>query len=185
MKHIGTKPLESERLLLRAFALSDAAAMFQNWAGDEEVTRFLSWPAHQSASVSQAVLADWVPRYADERYYHWAIVHKGVGEPIGSIAAVRVRDEANAVAMGYCIGKKWWRQGLTSEALALLLRFFFVEVGVNRIESWHDVQNPNSGRVMQKCGLRLEGILRQGDRNNRGLVDTALYALLAEDYFMA
>ncbi|MDR3085907.1 MAG: GNAT family N-acetyltransferase [Christensenellaceae bacterium] len=183
MKHLGTKTLESQRLILRAFERSDAEAMFKNWAGDEEVTRFLSWPAHQSVRASEAVLGAWVSRYGDERAYQWAIVPKELGEPIGSIAAVKVKDEIAAVEIGYCIGRNWWRQGIASEALAALLRFFFEEVGVNRVEARHDLQNPNSGKVMQKCGMRLEGTLRQGGRNNRGIVDTALYARLAEEYF--
>jgi ribosomal-protein-alanine N-acetyltransferase len=87
------------------------------------------------------------------------------------------------VHIGYCIGKAWWRQGCTSEALTALIRFFFEEVGVNRIETRHDPRNPNSGAVMMKSGLKFEGTLRQSDWNNQGLCDAAYYAILAEDYF--
>lgn len=65
------------------------------------------------------------------------------------------------VHVGYCIGKKWWHQGITSEALAALINFFFKEVKANRIESRHDPRNPNSGKVMEKCGLIYEGTIRQ------------------------
>lgn len=64
-----------------------------------------------------------------------------------------------------------------------MIRFFFEEVGAQRIESQHDPENPGSGRVMQKCGLQYEGTLRKADWSNRGIVDACMYALLAEDYF--
>jgi len=70
-----------------------------------------------------------------------------------------------------------------TEALSEVIRFFFNEVGVNRIESKHYTSNPNSGRVMQKCGMRYEGTSRQSEINHLGLHDTAHYAILAEDYF--
>jgi ribosomal-protein-alanine N-acetyltransferase len=87
------------------------------------------------------------------------------------------------VHIGYCIGKAWWRNGYMSEALTELVWFFFEKVGVNRIESRHDPRNPNSGKVMQKAGLKYEGTLRQSDKNNLcGFCDAAYYAILADDY---
>ena len=86
------------------------------------------------------------------------------------------------VHVGYCIGRKWWHQGITSEALSELIRFFFEEVGVNRVESRHDPKNPNSGKVMEKVGLLYEGTVNQGDWNNQGICDYSIYGLVAEDY---
>ena len=185
MKHKGTVTLETQRLILRRFSLEDAEAMFHNWASDPEVTRYLTWPTHSDVSVSKCVLESWVPAYEKQDYYHWAIVLKDNGQPIGSIAAVEQRDDIKMVHIGYCIGRKWWRQGYTSEALARLVRFFFEDVGVNRIESRYDPRNPNSGKVMMKAGLKYEGTFRQSDIGVQGIVDAARYALLAEDYFSA
>ena len=154
MKHLGTVTLETERLILRRFESSDAEAMFNNWASDAEVTKFLTWPAHSDVSVSKAVIGSWIPLYNNLNHYSWAIVLKEISQPIGSIAVVDQRDDIRMVHIGYCIGRKWWRQGYASESLAELIRFFFEDVGVNRIESRHDPRNPNSGKVMQKCGLK-------------------------------
>ena len=71
----------------------------------------------------------------------------------------------------------------TREALAALIPFFFEEVGANRIEALHDPNNPNSGKVMAKCGLKYEGTLRQADWSNKGIVDACMYGMLASDYF--
>ena len=144
----------------------------------------MTWPPHSDISVSKTVIDNWLKLYENLNHYSWAIVLKAIDAPIGSIAAVEQRDDTKMVHIGYCIGQSWWKKGYTSEAFTELIRFFFEDVGVNRIESRHDPRNPNSGKVMQKCGLKYEGTLRQSDINNQGgLCDAAYYAILAEDYF--
>jgi ribosomal-protein-alanine N-acetyltransferase len=183
MNHKGTVALETERLMLRRFSIEDADAMYNNWASDAEVTKFLTWLTHSDVSVSKTVINSWMELYPKPDHYSWAIVLKEIDEPIGSIAAVKQRDDIGMVHIGYSIGREWWHSGYTSEALIRLVRFFFEEVGVNRIESRHDPRNPNSGKVMQKAGLRYEGTFREADRNNQGICDTVYYAILADDYF--
>lgn len=184
MNHKGTVTFETERLILRRFTTDDAEAMFRNWASDDEVTKFLTWPTHTNVSVSKAVINSWLDLYQKSNHYSWAIVLKELGEPIGSTAAVKQDDDIKMVHIGYCIGRNWWHQGYTSEALNRLVEFFFEEVGVHRIESRHDPSNPNSGKVMQKAGLQFEGIMRKSDQNNQGgYCDAAYYAILDEDYF--
>lgn len=181
MQHIGTKYMETERLILRRFALEDAEAMYQNWASDDEVTRYLSWPNHAAVDVSAAVLSDWVSHYGEADYYQWAIVPKDFGQPIGSIAGVHVNDRVGKVEIGYCIGKNWWHQGIVSEALSAVIGFLMDEVGVNRVEACHDPRNPHSGAVMAKCAMTYEGTQRQAGINNQGLCDLSWYAIVASD----
>ena len=180
--HRGTVVLESDRLILRRFVVNDAEMMFRNWASDPVVTQFMTWPAHVDVSVSQAVLGMWVKDYERENSYQWAIVPKAFGEPIGSIGVVSILDSVQSAEIGYCIGQNWWHQGYTSEALSLVLRFLFEEVGFNRIQACHDIQNPNSGGVMRKCGMMFEGTLRQFGVNNQGIVDIAMYSILKSEW---
>ena len=84
--------------------------------------------------------------------------------------------------MGYCIGQKWWHQGYTSEALEAVIRFAFTGLGANRVAAIHNVLNPHSGGVMQKCGMQKEGVLRQGYRDNQGLGNYCLLAILRSDW---
>lgn len=178
MRNLGTKTIETERLILRRFALSDAEAMFKNWASNDEVTKFLTWPTHKDVETSCRVLDMWVKDYSNDKYYQWCIELKSTGEAIGSIAVVDYKENIEAVEIGYCIGSEYWNQGITSEALSALIRFFFQEVGVNRIESRHDPRNPGSGKVMMKCGLKYEGTRIQADKNNTGICDVAMYGML-------
>jgi ribosomal-protein-alanine N-acetyltransferase len=183
MKHSGTKELETKRLILRRFTIDDAENMFKNWANDDEVTKYLVWPSHSDINVSIDVLKQWIQNYSNDDFYQWAIVLKETKEPIGSISSVKQSDDLNMVHIGYCIGKNWWNEGIVSEALNELIKYFFEEVGVNRIESRHDPNNPNSGKVMTKCGMKYEGHMRQADKNNQGIVDTVYYGIIADDYF--
>ena len=182
MEHKGTKIIETERLLLRPFTAEDAPAAYRNWCSEEAVTRFLTWPTHADETVTAALLADWEARYSDPDYYQWAIVLKSIGEPIGSISVVAQSEQVNALSIGYCIGSRWWRQGITTEAFRALIPFFFEEVGANRVEARHDPNNPNSGRVMRACGLTYEGTLRQAAANNQGVVDLCVYSILRSEY---
>jgi len=183
MEHLGTKELETERLILRRFLLEDAEYIFKNWANDDEVTKYLTWSSHKNVNETISIREKWMSEYEKKDFYQWAIVLKEINEPIGSISVVKQSDDIQMVHIGYCIGKKWWNKGITSEALSTLIKFFFEEVGINRIESRYDPNNPNSGKVMAKCGMKYEGHMRQADRNNQGIVDYIEYGILAEDYF--
>lgn len=182
MKHTGTQRLETERLILRRCKTDDAEEMYKNWASDSEVTKFLTWPPHESPEVSLGIIEDWIKHYSDNSYYQWVIILKENGdEPIGGISVVSMKEEISSVQIGYCIGKKWWHKGITSEALKAVMDYLFDVVGANRIESRHDPRNPNSGKVMKKCGMRYEGTLRSADWNNQGICDACYYALLKSE----
>ena len=182
MKHKGTAAIETQRLILRKITADDTEAAFRNWESDEKVTEFLCWTPMTMREV-ETVTNEWIERYSDEKFYLWVIVPKALGEPIGSISVVEMEEKAEKVQIAYCIGHKWWHQGYASEAFAAIIPFLFKEVGVCRIEAHHDPDNPNSGKVMAKCGLKYEGTLKKADWSNRGIVDSCIYGLTAEDYF--
>ena len=182
MEHRGTVPIDTKRLLLRRFTANDIQHAFDNWTSDSRVTEFLRWPTHRDITVTETVLKSWIENYKDKTFYQWGIVLKEIDEPIGTISVVDMDEKTSKVQIGYCIGSKWWNKGYTSEAFSEIIPFFFHKVKAKRIESQHDPENPNSGKVMEKCGLSFEGVLRKADWSNRGIVDAAMYSLLAEDY---
>ena len=182
MKHLGTKVLETDRLILRPFRMEDARAMYDNWASDPEVTKFLSWSAYSSIEDACAILKIWLKSYERPDFYQWAIVEKKLGQPIGSISVVNSDDRVEMAEIGFCIGKRWWRQGIMPEALKAVIRYLFEDVGMQRIEAGHDPENPASGAVQRKCGLQYEGTLRRRIRSNRGITDVAWYSILKDEY---
>ena len=182
MNHQGTIRIETDRLMLRRFTMEDADAMYRNWASDDEVTKYLTWPTHTSISVTRAVLEEWIQKYEERDFYNWAIELKEIGEPIGSISVVSYETRTAAASIGWCIGKHWWGQRITPEAGRAVLQYLFEHIGFNRIAAKHDEDNAGSGRVMQKIGMKREGILRASGKNNQGIVDEVYYSILRDEY---
>ncbi len=185
MIHKGTQEIETKRLVLRRFLVDDAEAMFNNWASDEEVTKYLTWPTHKDIDNTKKTIAYWVEQYKKDNFYNWCIALKETGEIIGSIGSTVVQEEMECIPLGYCMSKRYWNNGIMTEALDAVIKFFFGEVKANRIEACHHLENIASGKVMQKCGLGYEGIKRHGAKDNSGnYCDVAVYSILAKDRFI-
>ena len=178
MNHAGTARLETERLILRPFALTDAEDMFGGWASDLLATRYLTWPPHASIADSREIISLWLGLYPDPHHYVWALEFKENTRVIGSIGVVGLCEDIGSMEIGYCLGPEFWGRGLMPEALAKVVGFLFDQVGTRRLQARHDLLNPGSGRVLEKCGFVHEGTRRQGDLNNTGIYDAAFYGLL-------
>ena len=76
MEHKGTVKLETDRLILRKVTISDAQDMFDNWASNPNVTKFMTWPTHSNIEITKMVLSNWVNSYENFTYYPWGIVIK-------------------------------------------------------------------------------------------------------------
>ncbi len=181
MKHKGTQTIKTERLTLRRFALSDAQAIYDSWASDPRVTRFLSWTPHESVEVTRTLLKGWCALYENPAYYHWGIVYEG--QLVGGISVVRQNDRDERAELGYCIGHDFWGRGITAEAAGAVIDYLFSTVGVHRVEIRHATDNPASGRVAEKCGLVSEGILRGAGRIGTGeFKDTRVWGILRDEW---
>lgn len=178
MKHLGTKTIETRRLVLRRFTLSDAEPMYRNWASDPEVTRYLLWPAHESEEETKGILKGWIAAYEKPEKYEWCIELKEIGEAIGSIGVVAVNEKVQSMEVGYCLSCDYWNKGIMSEALEAVVEYLTNEVGARRIAARCDTRNPYSAKVMEKCGLKYEGTAIQAEWNNSGAGDVAYYGLV-------
>jgi len=182
MNHVGTVTIETDRLLLRRAAMEDAEAMHRNWTGDSEVTKYLTWPTHASVDVTKGFIQYLLNSYEDVQIYGWVIELKSAAEPIGMISVVSFNEEVGSVHVGYCLSRKFWGQGIMTEALKAVIDFAFNTLGAQRVEARHDTNNPASGAVMRKCGMVYEGTLRRADKNNQGICDAAYYSILKDEY---
>lgn len=182
MKHLGTAMLETARLKLRRFTIEDAGNMYKNWASEDEVTRFLTWPTHASVEVTREVLSKWVTNYEKQDYYNWAIEIKETGEIVGNISVVDIKENVEGAVLGYCMGTRWWGNGIMPEAGKAVVKYLFEQVGFHRIAAAHNKNNPKSGRVMQKIGMTYEGTLRSAGYCNQGVFDVVWYSILREEF---
>ena len=172
--------LRTERLILRRVRRRDAADIFA-YAQDEEVARHVLWDAHRSIRDSRAYIRYLRRQYAAGEPSSYAMELKATGQVIGTVGFVRYDEEHNAAEVGYSMGRAWWHQGLMTEALRELIRFAFEELGLHRIEARHELDNPASGRVMARCGLRQEGILRGAVWNKGRYADVAVWGIVSEE----
>ena len=141
--------IETDRLILRPFELSDAKDMYERWASDEEVTKYLTWGTHQNVEATKAIVSMWVKEYEKEERINFAIVLKETNELIGGIDVVGYLEGVPVI--GYVLGRKYWNKGIMSEALTKVKEFLF-SIGHNKIIVDAVDQNIGSNRVIIKCG---------------------------------
>ena len=185
MKNIGTKLLETNRLILRRANLDDASAMFKNWGSDPKVSRYVTWETHKTVADSLRFLVFLCDNYNTDNFYNWIVVEKSTDTPIGTIGVVGVNPKYNTTEIGYCYGAKWWGKGYATEGFKRVIKFLFEEVEVETIYAEHLEANPASGRVMEKCGLTYEGTLRGRilDKIRKKNEDIKSYSITREEYF--
>ena len=181
MVHKGTNSIETLRLILRKFEESDTEDMYYNWASDPEVCKYLAWGPHANINITRQRVKSWSEDTNDDTY-NWAIFLKRVGMVIGSITVVNSDKQKKSCEIGYCIGKDYWGEGLVTEALRAVMHYLFFEIGYQRIEAKHDIQNVASGRVMQKVGMQFEKIIQNASmRRDRSYCDYVVYSKLLTD----
>ncbi|WDV45017.1 GNAT family N-acetyltransferase [Clostridiaceae bacterium M8S5] len=183
LNHIGTMDVETDRLILRKFKADDAKDMYNNWASDPEVTKYMTWKAHTNIDVTKGIIDSWINSYENKEYYQWAIVLKDTNTIIGSISLLNINNKTYSCEAGYCIGRDFWNKGIVTEAFKTLIHIGFTEIGFERITARHNTLNPASGKVMLKCGLSYEGLFRKYALDNTGnLVDIKYYSVLKDEY---
>ncbi len=163
--------IETERLVLRPVTLDDAEAMFE-YASDKENTRY-TFPTNQSLDETKNNIG-------------WGIELKSTGEFIGTIDLHKMDTVLKKAAIGYIINQKYWNQGLTTEANRAVIELAFEKIGMNKLDAFHDKDNPASGKVMEKSGMRFshEEPYARMDKNESGRIVTDVhYVLTKEDYF--
>ena len=173
--------LTTPRLRLRRLTMRDAQDIYR-YSRDPEVARHVLWDAHRTIGDSRAYLRFMLRRYRFQEPASWGIEYLETGHVIGTIGFMWVQDENAAAEVGYSLSREYWNRGIMTEALSAVIRYGFDGMDLNRIEAQHETTNPASGAVMRKCGMRMEGTLRQRLYNKGHFVDVALYAILRGDY---
>lgn len=176
--------LETEDLVLRRPRLGDARDMYA-YASDPEVARYVLWEPHTSVSDTRAFIRELRRRIRSGYPSSWAITRRSDGRVIGTIGFMWYSAENSSAELGYSLSRECWNHGYATQALRAVVDAAFRSLPVNRLEAQHDVRNPASGRVMEKCGLRQEGVLRSRIRNKGEYVDVALWAILRSDWEQA
>ncbi len=176
-----TRPtLETQRLVLRPFQPSDAAAQ-QILINDKEIaanTRSIDFPYPEGAALK------WIEQHfkmwLDGKSAIFAICLKKDGQLVGAIGLEISPPDENA-ELGYWLGRKFWNQGIATEAAQAVVRFGFQTLSLHKIHAHHVTRNPASGRVLEKIGMVREGLLRHHIKKWGTFEDVAFYGILKSD----
>lgn len=168
------------RVVLRPFRREDAAAV-ERLAGAREIAdTTLRIPHPYPEGAAAAWIATHAPDWAAGKNVHFAIAFP-CGELLGAIGLELAREQGWA-ELGYWVGLPYWNNGYCTEGGILVLKFAFADLGLHRVQARHLVRNPASGRVLEKLGMRREGIHREAVRKWGRFEDVASYATLASEW---
>lgn len=183
MIHIGTQTLETDRLLLRKYEITDADDMYRNWVTDPAVSRFWSWKPHENIEETKSLLQGWIYDYSKLDNYNWVIVIKELSEAIGYIYLNEINNEEKSASIHYLVSREFWNQGIITEAYRAVLDFSFNKIGITKIHTHHHIDNPASGRVMQKSGMHyLETKCKEITDCTQISGDYCFYEITSEDW---
>lgn len=153
------KPPETfvtDRLRLRLPLLSDAGAIFNTYATDSEVTRYLIWQPHKRVEETRTFLERCVDGWETGNEFPWVITAKDSGELMG-MAGLRVRDFK--ADLGYVLGRRFWGNGFATEAVTPIASWALAQPRIYRVWAMCDVENAASARVLEKVGMKREGVM--------------------------
>ncbi len=177
--------LQTPRLTLRAMKPMDSYDMYE-YACRADVTRYLTWLPHPSREYTKDYLEYVGKCYRSGEFFDWALIWRADGEysekMIGTCGFTRFDYDNNSAEVGYVINPEYRGRGVAPEALCRVLEFGFYELGLNRIEARYIVGNEVSRRVMEKVGMKFEGVRRQSLLNKERYVDVGYCSILSCEY---
>lgn len=150
--------LETERLTLRKPRMDDASVIFERYAQDPEVTRYLVWQPHKSIQETEQFLLACGQLWQTGKDFSYAITLKNDDNPIGmfSLHPMNIKIE-----VGYALACPYWGKGYMSEILRAVVGWAFEQPDIYRVQAFCDAENIASARVMEKAGMTREGLLRR------------------------
>ena len=173
--------LRTQRLVLRPFLLDDALAV-EVLAGAREVAdTTLHIPHPYPAGGGEQWIATHQGAWDAGTGVTYAVTDAGTGVLMGAVGLTITPAHARA-ELGYWLGVPYWNRGYSTEAANAIVDFGFTRLGLHRIQAHYLTRNPASGRVMQKLGMRSEGVSRHAVRKNDRFEDLETYAILADEW---
>jgi [ribosomal protein S5]-alanine N-acetyltransferase len=150
--------IETKRFRLRKPTLRDADDIFRKYARDPEVTKYLTWRPNRDVQETRDFLGACLRAWDEGKSFHWVIEKKTDHQLLGMITA---RVDEHKCELGYVLARSYWGKGYMTEIVQKVVNWALRRGGIYRVWSVCDVNNRASARVMEKAGMRREGILRR------------------------
>ncbi len=173
--------LETDRLILRKLALEDAPHIVR-LAGDYEVSKMtLNIPHPYPPDVAEDFIKTVRENWENDVSFTFAIVRQEDDIFMGMIG-LRPEMKHLRAEVGYWIGVPFWGKGYMTEALKRVIQFGFDDLKLNRVGASYRIDNPASGRVMEKAGMQHEGTFYKYSIRDGVPMDLHFRAILREDH---
>jgi len=173
--------LRTKRLVLRPYVMADAPAV-QRFAGAREIAATTETIPHP---YGPGVAEEWIGKHARNfalrKTLSLAVTLASTGQYIGSMGLPLMREDYEHAELGYWIAKEYWNNGYCTEAARAMLRFGFTQLKLHRIFAHHFINNPASGRVLKKIGMKYEGRMREHVKKWGKFIDIDCYAILRSE----
>jgi ribosomal-protein-alanine N-acetyltransferase len=174
--------LETSNLLLRRIVPEDAEALYKILS-DDEVTEYYDDDSFTDVSQAGDQIAAWEMGFKDQRSIRWGITHKGEMELVGTCGYYGFHTWYQRAAIGYELARSYWRQGIMTEAVNVMLEFGFEKLELNRVQALVMPGNVASLHMLEKLGFQNEGVLKEYEIwGSKGYVDLCMIALLRKDW---
>lgn len=173
--------LTTPRLTLRKMLVLDTEDMYA-YACRADVTQYLTWYPHPDRDYTRQYLQYLGNRYAAGMFYDWAIVYEPDCKMVGTCGFTSFNCSADSAEVGYVLNPEYWGKGIAQEALQRVLRFGFENLQLNRIEAKYIRENERSRRLMERVGMRFEGIMREGMLIKGSYVDVGICSILRKEW---
>lgn len=161
--------LIGEQIAIRNYSRGDLAFLTGMWL-DEENGKYLSDPTGEFVNERYQQVLDGLENSRDG--YYLVVELANGGGPVGSAGIFPAED--GVYDIGYCIHKSYWRRGLGSETVALLLSWLRAH-GAQRVMAEVAVENLPSNRLLQKFGFTVERSSRFQKYNMDVTFDSYIY----------
>ena len=149
---------ETARLLAKPAAVADAQVVFEEYASDPAVAKYMTWTPHRSVDDTKEFLSRCERVWTEGSAFPWSLWRKQDGAFVGLI---EIRVAPSSVDLGYALARRWWRQGFMSEAVTWVVGWALAQPTIYRVWATCDVENTASARLLERIGMECDGVLRR------------------------
>lgn len=173
--------LKTKRLLLRKLHYQDADLLYRELGCNPEITRYTGWNPYFTLNAAKEKVAGDIANYGKIGCYSWMI--QCGNRAVGTVGTYGYEADISAIEIGYSIFQFAWGNGFASEAVCEVVKFLFESKKINRVHAWCHADNAASARVLEKAGMKQEGLLKQAMRSADGsLADQKLFGIIQDEW---
>ena len=157
--------------------MEDAEILHKFLGSDTEMSKYTGWNPYITLSSTLQKIEQDIQNSETKDFYSWVIQSKE--EIVGTIGAYDYESQTNSIEIGYSIFRNAWGKGYATEALSRVIRYLFEKKSINKIHAWSHIENVASQKVLEKAGLKKEGIKKNVDE---GAVERVIYGIVRDEW---